>query len=146
MTEPFAMMHRKNFRIIHANKETMKNDNFIGISKKQFERVNKDKNYGLIILKEEEQAKRMADYKEAEEYIASYNSRVEELPISTQIESAYSEEPKDFNEMTIQELRKAAKNIGLQVHTTNTKAEILEMISSMEAANGSEEQVNCTEC
>lgn len=145
MTEPFAMMHRKNFRIIHANKETMKNDNFIGITKKQFERVTKDKNYGLVILKEEEQAKRLADYREAEEYIASYNSSLEEIPITTQIESSYDEEPKELGDMSIQELRKVAKDMGLKVHTTNTKAEILEMISVGEA-NGSEEQSDNPKC
>ena len=123
--EPYVMMHRKNFRIVHANNETMKNGDFIGITKKQFERVDKDKSYGLVILKEEEQAKRRADYAEAQAYIASYGGDID-IPLSVSMDSS----EKTIDDMTIQELRKVAKELGITVHSKDSREEIQGMIAT----------------
>lgn len=155
MTEPYAMMHRKNFRIIPANKETMKHEDFIGITKDQFIKVNKNKQYGLVILKEEEQAKRRADYAEAEAYIKSFSQTIsEEVPAAVQIASNEEKEEKVIEEdvpesvtpsvsinevydMPFPDLCKLAKSMGIKVHSTDKKPHILALVlNELEGKNG----------
>ena len=137
MTLPFAMMHRKDFHIIHSTNETVKNSNFIGIDKTQFERVKKDKQYGLVILKEEEQAKRHADYLEAAEYIKKYHQSLgieddtvtekpvvsEDIPATVAMDCGPSF---SIEEMSYNDLRKMAKELGCELHSKDTIADIRE--------------------
>ena len=152
MTLPFAMMHRKDFHIIHSTNETVKNSNFIGIDKTQFERVKKNKQYGLVILKEEEQAKRHADYLEAEEYIKKYNQSLgiedevakdapiesDDIPTAVALDcgSTFS-----IEEMSYNDLRKMAKELGCELHSKDTIADIRAKISAKLEADEDESEV-----